>query len=318
MCIQMLQILNSGRVYKCSELAELLDTYPRNIIEYKKELEEAGYFIISISGKYGGYKLDRSKIIPSLHLTDEEKKILQVGSDYIISSGNFMDAKLYQKSISKVLSSIDQLPEAQQTFIIPGVTFSMSTDEINKRYQIIEDCINSKTKLLISFLSNDNIVRDRVIHPYKLFIYSNAWFVLGYCELMKKVLYFKLNRIEELEKQKDKFRVPIYFNERDYINEDGLKGGVDWTSKDNYLSGEWIHIRLQLSGRPAMYIKEYVYGLNQVITQIDSDTTILECDMHYRYNTIKFILGLGKDCEVIEPQWLKKEIRDIVVKMLNK
>ena len=35
LCIRMLQILNSGRIYKVSELANLLETNPRNIIEYK-------------------------------------------------------------------------------------------------------------------------------------------------------------------------------------------------------------------------------------------------------------------------------------------
>ena len=33
LCLEMLQILNSGRVYKVSELAELLETNPRNIVE---------------------------------------------------------------------------------------------------------------------------------------------------------------------------------------------------------------------------------------------------------------------------------------------
>ena len=36
MCIKMLQILNTGRVYKVSELASLLDTNPRNVKKYKK------------------------------------------------------------------------------------------------------------------------------------------------------------------------------------------------------------------------------------------------------------------------------------------
>lgn len=48
MCIKMLQMLNSGRIYKVSELADLLETNPRNVIEYKKELEEAGYYIITL------------------------------------------------------------------------------------------------------------------------------------------------------------------------------------------------------------------------------------------------------------------------------
>ena len=66
-----------------------------------------------------------------------------------------------------------------------------------------------------------------------------------------------------------------------------------------------------ISGRPAMYIKEYKYGENQVVTPIDKDTTILECDMLYKYNTIKFVLGFGVNCEVLEPVWLKDEIKRI-------
>ena len=105
LCIEMLQILNSGRVYKISELANLLETNPRNIIEYKKELEDATYVIINKPGKYGGYKLAETCTIPSLKLTEDEKRILQVATDFIKSHGDFLDAQLYQKAMSKVFSS---------------------------------------------------------------------------------------------------------------------------------------------------------------------------------------------------------------------
>ena len=39
--------------------------------------------------------------------------------------------------------------------------------------------------------------------------------------------------------------------------------------------------------------------------------------MHYRYNTIKFVLGFGTDCKVIEPQWLKEEVVSIAKQMIN-
>ena len=79
MCIKMLQILNTGRVFKISELASLLDTNPRNIIEYKKELDEisfeSGFYIETIPGRYGGYKLDGNAVIPSTKLTPREKRV---------------------------------------------------------------------------------------------------------------------------------------------------------------------------------------------------------------------------------------------------
>ena len=98
MCMKMLQILNTGRVYKCSELASLLDTNSRNIIEYKKELEEAGYYIISIPGKYGGYKLDKSDTFPSLKLKEEERKALIDSLEFILSRKKFTNCKLFDGS----------------------------------------------------------------------------------------------------------------------------------------------------------------------------------------------------------------------------
>ena len=47
-CIMMLQILNVRDIVKISELSEMLETNPRNIIEYRKELEEIGYYIDSV------------------------------------------------------------------------------------------------------------------------------------------------------------------------------------------------------------------------------------------------------------------------------
>ena len=211
LCIRMLQILNSGRIYKVSELANLLETNPRNIIEYKRELEDAGYFIVSIPGKFGGYQLDKSSIIPSLKLTEEEKKILQVASDYLNARGDFLDSSIYQKAMSKIFSSMNTLPLVDETFIIPGFTLVMSNEELHSRYTAIETCISNKKKISIDFLSTDNVVRTRVIHPYKLFMFNNAWFVIGYCELANDIRYFKLNRIESFTELNQKFRVLLSY-----------------------------------------------------------------------------------------------------------
>ena len=104
LCIQMLELLNTGRVYKVSELSEILETNSRNIIEYKKELEEAGYYITSVSGKYGGYKLDESSIFPSIKLNNKEKEVILEGFNYILSCNSFMHNIEFQKAFSKVVS----------------------------------------------------------------------------------------------------------------------------------------------------------------------------------------------------------------------
>lgn len=89
MCIKMLEVLNTGRIYKVSELADILETNSRNISEYRKELEECGYYIETIPGKYGGYRLESSRIIPSLKLTDEEKESIIDGFNFLMKKRIF-------------------------------------------------------------------------------------------------------------------------------------------------------------------------------------------------------------------------------------
>ena len=49
--IRMLMILFTRDVVSIRELAKLLNTNPRNVPEYRKELEAAGYYIQTVEGK---------------------------------------------------------------------------------------------------------------------------------------------------------------------------------------------------------------------------------------------------------------------------
>ena len=301
MCIQMLQILNSGRIYKISELASLLETNPRNIIEYKYELEEAGYFIESIPGKYGGYKLGRTNIIPTINLTDEEKKALVDGSGYLLSRDDFYEKREYQLAVSKIYSSIDHTNIQPNPAIVNRFPLAMDDENLVARYKAIEECCTLKYKVKIKYLSLDNTKKERIIHPYKLFMYNNAWYVLAFDEKRNEVRYFKLNRIDTFEQLiGEKFRIPYSYDEKEYLDEFGMKQ-----------NGEWYDIKLKLKDQYAMLVKERIYGRNQIVEPIDDNTTILSCSMQNKDNIITFTLGFGDHCEIIEPIWLKKEIKKI-------
>ena len=58
LCIRMLALLKVRGRMRIDEIAEALETNPRNVREFRKELEIAGYPIIQTTGRYGGYQLD--------------------------------------------------------------------------------------------------------------------------------------------------------------------------------------------------------------------------------------------------------------------
>jgi predicted DNA-binding transcriptional regulator YafY len=145
LCIEMLGLMSDGRIWKIAELADELQTNPRNIVAYRQELEMyGGYNFAYVPGKNGGIRLIKDKLLPVLKFTEEEKKTLLVASDYLKSRPGIVDYDLYQKAMAKVFSSINVVPETEETFIIPGSSLVMSNEDFHKRYSalkaFLEEC----------------------------------------------------------------------------------------------------------------------------------------------------------------------------------
>ena len=302
MCIQMLEFLNTGRVYKVSELASLLGTKSRNVIEYKRELEEAGYGIKSIAGRHGGYQLDKTYVFPSLKFTAEEKDAFSEGVGYISSRNDFMYQKPFLSAVSKVYSSLQRPSPEEEITVVNRFPLVMPVEELSKRYEALKSCLPPSRKergrvVEITYLSSHNELSTRKIHPYKLFMFNNSWFVLAYDERREEVRYFKINRIEQYNVTNETFRVKLAYNESDFLD--------NFSMRQN---GEFYTIKLKVTGNYAMLVQERVYGKNQSVECVDSDTTILTCDMQNKDNIVSFVLGFGSYCQVLEPTWLKEEV----------
>lgn len=308
LCIRMLTILYSRQVVGIAELASLLETNPRNIPEYKKELESAGYYIEMVPGRYGGYRLNKDRLFPSVRLTEEEQEGLMQGYDYLFARNDFMQKAEYAGAMAKISAAAvrGEVPR-DETVVIPRFPLAMPEQDLQERYAAIAKCIASKTVMTIDYRSNDNIVRTRSVHPYKLYMYNNGWFVLAFCETVKDLRYFKLNRIVRYREEPRKFRVLCSYKEREWLDEFGMRR-----------NGEWYAVKLKFTGKYAMIVQDYLYGKEQSVECIDADTTILTLKMQYRDNIVSFVLSHGDRCEVLEPEWLKEEVYEQCRKILRK
>ena len=229
------------------------------------------------------------------------------GYDYLRARNDFMQISDYSDAIAKISAAIVKYDYSDNVLIANRFPLAMPEDELQKRYYAIEQCIRNKKVIEIEYLSLSNEVAHRFFHPYKLFMYNNAWFALGNDEKSKEIRYFKLNRIQSLRMTEQKFRVPLTYNERDYLDEYGMKQ-----------NGEWYSVKLKLTGRYAMLIKERIYGKDQTIKEIDYDTTILSCKMQNRENIKNFVLGFGEYCEVLEPEWLREKVESVAQEIAEK
>ena len=310
MCIRMLQILNTGRTYKVSELAELLDTNPRNIIEYKNELNEVAseqgysFYVDNIPGRYGGYRLNGNIVLPALLLKNEEKEALIEATHYLASRNDFMRKDAFQLAVGKVISRIiiNDIKNEENMLVINRFPLSMSQEEIQYRYDILKAAIKAKKTVKFTYLTQKNVLKEREFDPYELFMYNNAWFVIGwlYSENHPDIFWYKLNRIQDIEMTQNKFSVWKYYNKSQYVDEYGFKN-----------NGDWYHVEFIAYGNYASLCKERIYGKNQVVEAIDENSTKVCVDMQNQESIRVFVLGFGENITILKPQWLKDDLKRI-------
>ena len=75
--LNMIQILKDGKIHNMKEIAKQIEVSPRMIKQYKNELEQAGIYIESRRGMYGGYMINHELNNIDIGLTYNELKKLE-------------------------------------------------------------------------------------------------------------------------------------------------------------------------------------------------------------------------------------------------
>ena len=307
-CIRMLQLLNTGRVFQISELAELLETNPRNILEYKKELDElsleSNFYIETVRGRNGGYKINGNAMIPSIKLLPEEKQVILDAYNYALSKPDYIDKNLTKQAFGKILSNVKIQEKDNDLLVVDKYQLLMETEDIQKRYKFIETAIEEKIRVKLQYESLKHGLREHILDPYKLFIYNNSWFFLAWSVEHGEVRYYKLNRIKSYEFLNEKFEVWKYFRPEAYFDEQGLKK-----------NGEYVHVEFIATGIRSSLMKERIYGKNQVVEEIGERTVHVALDMQHDSTILSFVLSCGTDIKVLEPKWLIDQVKEVSEKV---
>ena len=94
--LNMLRILKDRNIHSISSLAERLEVSERMIRQYKLELEQAGIYLKSYTGKFGGYQLDENSNF--LKIKNEVKEKMYLVMKKAIANNN--KVKIKYKSVN--------------------------------------------------------------------------------------------------------------------------------------------------------------------------------------------------------------------------
>ena len=305
--LNMVMLLQNNGKMKIEEIARELEVSNRQVQEYKSELEQAGIFINSQSGKYGGYSIAPGSRYLSIPVRDMDLSILDRVSDFLTKSNN-MYSDEYKNSINRIKSNfkkreyIDE--QVKYFYIYPGS--SVNKEKEIKLCEQISDAYSMKKKIGIGYKSIKSGESERVLHPYGIYNYEGDTYLIAYCENRKEVRDFKLCRISKLSIMDEKYKIDKDFDIHEYTK----------NSIGNF-KGEEIEIHLIIREPFATIVSEKRWSSKQSIKELSDGSIEFRARMMGYEQMKSWILGMGPNVTVLEPKKLVDDIKEDIKKMMN-
>ena len=302
-CIKMLMILNSRGLVKGKELSEILEVKERMVRKYKEDLEMAGVHIGTKPGRYGGYYLEQSSILPNIDFDADELNALDIAFEYVENDAYFPQKQAFLRLYHQIATmAVNKKETDHYLYFVNKHKPRETLTQDNERFLELRSAIINHTKVSITYQDHKGAEETRVIRPYGLINYDSNWYCRAYCEKRQAQRTFKLLRIRSLRMVEDSFEPEPDFN----IREDKLGICDDAHEVELLVDESYAHI-----------LSEAVWGEGQRIDVRKDGSVGFKALMYGKASIVKWIMGMGSKVKVIGPEAIKEEVKNELRKTLQ-
>jgi len=220
-----LLLLENNPVMTAQEIAKHFEVSVRTIYRDIDVLSEAGYNILTESGKGGGISLMYSKRLRLSAM--DERELIKVARQFAVNDSEDI---LSQNIALKIRSQLP--PEAQLVFdrlthatMVDPTTWYGKVSNTDEVLMVIQEAIIHTQKVLMDYTSGSGYVPDRVIRPLGIVKKNHLTYLVGYCEKRMEYRTFNLDKISKIQLTSDKFENDPSFDLKKY-----------WTQSTKYYS----------------------------------------------------------------------------------
>lgn len=289
---EIIYILLEKNIVTAKELAEKFEVSQRTIYRDIETLSTSGIPVYMSKGKGGGISILPNFILNKAILTEEEKSEI-LSSVRAVNALSFNDSK--PEKILKKLNNI--LGENDTDWIEVDFSNWGNSKREKETFNNLKSAILSKKVVKFDYSSGRGENISREVCPLKLYFKGQSWYMYGYCRIRNDYRFFKLRRIKDL-----------------YISEDifNIKAPKNIMKEDNIFNDEFITLKMRISSKMAYRI----YDEFEDFKRQDDGSFIVTIEYPKGEWLFSYISSFGEECEVLEPQEMRKEIKNKIKKML--
>jgi predicted DNA-binding transcriptional regulator YafY len=195
---------------RAADLANIYEVSVRTIYRDIAALSESGVPIVSLPGR--GYSLVDGYFLPPLLLSTREATALVIGARWLAGQASADIASAAEESVAKILAvvSADARRELRELddvldltmFPEPREQLDVGDERVRALWQAI---LERRLTTLRYFGRNRGQQTVRTVEPLRLGYANGAWYLTAYCRDRQEERAFRLDRIERLDVESEKF-----------------------------------------------------------------------------------------------------------------
>lgn len=288
---EIVYILLQRKNISAKELAEHFEVSRRTIYRDIEILSQCNIPVYTSKGKGGGIGLLENFVL-SKSLLNEREQIDMLSAMQGLKATNYPEAE----GILLKLSSI--FGEKNINWI--EVDFSDWSFVQKDKFEKIKDSIINKKVISFDYYSSYGQKTERTAEPLKLWFKERSWYLKAYCRNKQDIRIFKLMRMKNLSVTEETFQ-RVYKNETmEILTPQTMK---------------YIDIELRIDRSQAY----------RVYDEFDEEDIRLNSDGSYTVHAsypegewiFGYILSFGFTAEVIEPEHIRNELKDRLLKTIK-
>ena len=285
-------LLNKKRT-TAQELAKRFGVSVRTIYRDMDILSSAGIPVYTMQGTGGGIFIDESYTINKSILTKEEQEKILLALQCLSPID-----EIHTESILNRLSAIFQ--KNADWIRIDYSRWDNKRD--HQLFKTLKDAILERRAVKLEYLSSYGEKTDRTIYPLRLLYKSKAWYAECYCTEKNAYRLFRLTRILSITKTLKTF------NRTDLLNKipDDKKAAPP----------PLTNIKLKCTAKTAYRL--YDEFPPELIAKNSDGSYTLNAALPFDSWVCGFILSLGIEVEILEPENLKTEIAQFAEEIMKK
>lgn len=305
--MELMMTVNRMKRFKVQELADQFGVSKRTILRDLQELSELGVPLYSEVGPHGGYQVLRERVLPPIAFTEEEAVAMffavhalrhYSSLPFEAESASALD-KFYLYMPGDVRDRIDGMKDR-----IDFITPSRGGDA--PFLSILLDAAVSRKVLEIEYESKEEGVSCRRIQPAYIYANNGLWYCTAYCFHREGFRVFRCDRILEAA-----------------YDTSGLQaldlGEMSPGRREAPNPREPVRLRAELS-RAGVQRCEAELWLSPMLLVRDDGTGKIDADIPRGELSFfaEFMIGLGEDVVLHEPEELKDAIRNKLFRLLER